>query len=457
MPRRFVLVALILLPALAYGQFDPAGAHVNLYFPQLADGGPLIQQWQTTFVFVNPNPVAASVVLTIYGDDGQPLALNLGLGALSTHNFTIAPGGSQILRSRVVSQSVVTGWALATSNVPLQATVLYRAIEDSLHRVEISAAATLPTSIYRSPANVSLGIALANPSTAPIRVNVKAFDSNGDQAGSTVAAVGSLGHTSFNLSSVLPSLPAAFTGSVLLEADPPTQQFVAWTLNADRGLLSSLPPGPLSWPISHSDRISLVFSKLWNATRTIAQLSPTLSGFGTTIPELRIVTEIPGSFGSDRIQAQGGQNITITRGLSELISDSPSELAFVIGHAMGHVFQSRTGRQAFDSDAELDADSWAFILSTLAGFDPYGAAGALGKLAMATSGVRLTQQFEAQAAPDANRSFTARLNTLVDRITAACRIIPASCTQYRNVVHPNLPPVAPALAPRELLGVAVER
>ena len=73
--RLISAIALTTFPFVLIGQFfEPEGAHVNLYFPHLADGGTAAQQWRTSFVFVNPHTMlTASVSLSIYGDDGRPL------------------------------------------------------------------------------------------------------------------------------------------------------------------------------------------------------------------------------------------------------------------------------------------------------------------------------------------------------------------------------------------------
>src|SRR6185369_10726147 len=98
-----IAVLLMVVGSVCFGQFDPEGAHVNLYFPHLADGGTVAQQWQTSFVFVNPHPsLTAHVALGTYGDSGQPLSLNLGYGA-SVQSFTIPPQGSKTLRSAIAS------------------------------------------------------------------------------------------------------------------------------------------------------------------------------------------------------------------------------------------------------------------------------------------------------------------------------------------------------------------
>ena len=152
----------VLITSCCFGQFYPTGAHVNLYFPHLADGGPVYQQWQTTFEFVNPHPtLTAHVTVQLYGDQGFPLNMDFGSGAHSLHSLTVPPLGSVALRSTIASDKIVTGQAMATSDVPLQATVLFRAVAYGLASLELSAPATSPTSRYLSPATGDLGVALS--------------------------------------------------------------------------------------------------------------------------------------------------------------------------------------------------------------------------------------------------------------------------------------------------------
>src|SRR5206468_8938217 len=128
------------------------GAHVDLYFPHLAVGGPVQNQWQTSFVFVNPHPtLTATVTLSMYGDDGQPLALDLGGGGASVQQVMIPPSGSITLRSAISFQTTVTGYAIGVSDLPLQATVLFKRIMNGVPQVEVSALASLPSQRYVSP------------------------------------------------------------------------------------------------------------------------------------------------------------------------------------------------------------------------------------------------------------------------------------------------------------------
>src|ERR1700675_1559749 len=86
------ILSSIFLGATLLAQFDPEGAKVISYFPQLADGGPASQKWVTSFTFANPHvvlPLNGSVFL--YNDSGKELLLDFGSGPVSTFDFTILP------------------------------------------------------------------------------------------------------------------------------------------------------------------------------------------------------------------------------------------------------------------------------------------------------------------------------------------------------------------------------
>src|ERR1700732_2556017 len=89
-----LLTGLLLFAGTLFGQFDPQGAQVISYIPQLADGGGPGQQWVTNLSFVNPNQsFTAAGVVYIYGDDGNPLSLNFGTGPVSSFSFFVPSAG----------------------------------------------------------------------------------------------------------------------------------------------------------------------------------------------------------------------------------------------------------------------------------------------------------------------------------------------------------------------------
>jgi len=426
--------------------FYPAGAHVNLYFPHLADGGPAYGQWQTSLELVNPSlTLTAHVQLSLYGDEGLPLNLDFGSGAHSLHTFTISPGGTITLRSTIASDKVVTGQAIATSDIPIQGTVLFRNIVNNGPIVELSGPPTLPTSQYLSLATRDLGVALANASGVAKTFQIKAVNSSGAVVETTTIGVAGMGHQSFNLSQVMPDLPAGFAGSVVITPQIPGDQVLAWTLNVERGLISTLPASPLDWPISHTDRIQLVFNRLLAAAPSL------LSGLGNNLSLQSAPTLVMSSdSGVNAFTSNSKNTVQINLALSELMSDSPSELAFLVAHELAHIAQLRSGALTILSPndpahVEQDADLIAMILVLNAGFDPYGAAGAIGKLSMANAnpGV-LSPLFDNLSDPTPAFS-AARMNSMPGVLSSACAYATMSgfCGPFKAIIHPHFPGSAP--------------
>jgi len=447
MTQRAFLIG-ILTASGCFGQFYPTGANVNLYFPHLADGGPVYQQWQTSLEFVNPHPtLTAHVSVQLYGDQGFPLSLDLGLGAHTLHSFTVPPLGSVTLRSTIASDKVVTGQAMATSDVPLQGTVLFRSIAYGLASVELSAPATLPTSRYLSPATGDLGVALANISGSSKFFQVTAVDASGTTVSTAMVGVAGLGHTSFNLSEKLPSISSDFRGSVVITPQIPGDQVLAWTVNSNGSVLATLPSGPLEWPISHPDRIMLVFKRLLGAAPAL------LVGLHNNLslqnpPTLSISSDPSINTSADA----ASDTVQISLALSELMSDSPSELAFLVAHELAHIAQYRSGSLTVLlpndlANKEADADLMAMILVLSAGFDPYGAAGAMGKLNVANGSSGLVSSTFDKLSDPSTAFSTARMNSMLGVITQACSYTTLSsigyCAPYKTAIHPHFPGSAP--------------
>src|SRR5438552_16667202 len=109
----------VFLGATLLAQFDPEGAQVISYFPQLADGGPASQQWVTSFIFANPHfSLALSGSVFLYDDSGKELRMDFGNGPVSTFDFFIVPQGSATFTSTGASAATVIGWAEAISSLP---------------------------------------------------------------------------------------------------------------------------------------------------------------------------------------------------------------------------------------------------------------------------------------------------------------------------------------------------
>ena len=79
------------------------------YFPQLADGGTDAQRWTTRLTIVNTNAASTVAAINLYGDDGNPLALDFGSGLVSSLSVAIPAYGSVTYRSAGTSPTTVTG------------------------------------------------------------------------------------------------------------------------------------------------------------------------------------------------------------------------------------------------------------------------------------------------------------------------------------------------------------
>jgi hypothetical protein len=194
----------------------------------------------------------------------------------------------------------------------------------------------------------------------------------------------------------------------------------------------SLPEGRTGWPISHYDRIKRVFDRLVLAGQT------NVAGFGLQQVNLEV------SFDSVLDSVAGGNTIKVYVALAELMGDSESELAFWIGHELGHVYQARVGRQAFDPfDYENDADVFAQLVVLSARYDPFAGLATLSRLAMATGETGFVGSFESQIPVDAHNAFNRRINSFIPHHQNLCTLFPADCGELHSLDHPHLPGGAP--------------
>lgn len=428
-----------LLLVLAWGvtaQIEPEGAGAVLYFPQLADGGsPSGEQWETTLTFIHASLLtreSARLMVEFFNDQGGPLALDFGSGLASSFEFSVPAGGLRRFRSRMASPSVVTGWARALASVPVQGTVAFRQILSGRPVVELTAHAVTPTHTYAAAANADLGIALANPDPWDwITLEVVLRNSSGSYVGSRTVTLPPLGHRSFNLRSLFTTLAPGFEGIVEIRHPNRPVYFAGWAVQAERGLMSTLPSGRYVWPPSHRERIISVYARIMTAARTA---EPSVFG-----PRVQL------SIGSERqINAYAyrtGDRIQINLATSELFGDAEAELAYVIAHELGHIYQFRSGRYLFHANSELDADAWAALLLLLAGYDPYAAAGALGRLQLAAGRPGLLGEF-IRDLQDPHRSFSTRIDMVLQTLRGVCSAsveLQNLCGAYRSLLHPHFP------------------
>lgn len=427
---------LLVLPRLAHAQRQPASAHVNLYFAQIADGQFDGGRWQTALTLVNTNDREAAAEIRLFGSDGGPLLVDFGNGATSRFTVRVPALASITLASQPTTLPVRSGWARIFADVPLMGSASFRLWLGGRAVQEVTAPPVLPVIDYVSYANPDLGVAVANPNNRTLRVNASLVLKDGTPLGPSLITLPPFGHTAFNVRDRFPSAGQADGVLVLGGVSRPEDEFLAWTMNADpSGTFSSLPPGGVTPPISHWDRIWNVYLRVLRAAQSLDIL--------TDAPELKILYDR-----TVNAYAAGGREVGIYMGLSELLGDSDSELAFAVGHELAHIYQQRSGVQEFHDNPEFDADIMGTILALLAGYDPYAAAGTLAKLAMATGSAGLAVQFEQQLSSDAHKSFNTRISEVYNVLKLACSLpeVAPSCGIYKSILHPHLPDSAPLQA-----------
>jgi hypothetical protein len=435
---RILLLMLTLEFPLA-AQFYPQGSQVISYFPHLVDGGPPANLWITSLTFVNPHlSTSAAAYVSFYDDNGNPLRLDFGDGATSTINFTVPPQGTATLTSKGASATTVEGWALVIATLPLEGVVQYAFSSGGNPQQSISVQATPMSTVFRSAATSNTGIAVANPLSNPLTVIVSAVDSTGNLAGQASFVVPALGHHAFNLFQALPALPSGFQGSVVLDGSG--SDFVALFVSVNGSAVSNYPPSGLNWPISQPEDLLKVWSEVLDAGNMVVGFKP-------------VPTLVLDGAGTVNAYANLSKNeVHVSLGLAELISDSESEVAFMMAHALGHLSQSQVGRIFSTTSPETDADEFAILVSLSAGYDPYGAGGALGKLVTASADATfLSQSFDNQpAGTDLHGFVSNRLGLIYADMQAVCSLTPdirTACNQYRSAVHPIFPGGVPLSLP----------
>jgi hypothetical protein len=437
--------------------FLPRSASTRLYFAQLADGGPALQKWTTTLELANPNATDAAVVsVGFYGDNGQAWLLDFGQGYTSTLTVNLPAGGTATFTTTGASGSVTVGWALASSNVPVMGTVIYRASKNGAPQMDVAAEGTGPTFQFSSFANYDLGIALVHFGPQVNQLRITASDQSG-----RVLAVGTLDmapstHTAFNLglwfrTTAGVELGAGFHGRVTIaSANNPPSPFVALTLNSRYDLLSPLPAGEMQSPPPHERRLLDVFARMMS---TVAPLAAETAGSSKASQVVEVFGQmgvavdgnltVAASFGS------ADKKVHVSQAMLEALGSSDAALGFLIMRTAFRGFQSLTGAPpdlGLDtSDLETAAESWAALSLVKAGFDPGGAADCMARVSYASaSGVPVAP--EMMTAFGNSDAANARLRAVSAYVQQACNLsltMTQTCQMARQLWHPHYPSQVP--------------
>ena len=229
-----------------YGQFTLT-VSATYYFAQFAIGG----GWQTTLTYINYSLQPVTCVTTFFFDSGAPQSNPFGGSTSSSRMDMLQPGQTIHAQSQADLNAPVTqGWAKATCNGPLKASVLYRLYQQGAPIGEagvngMTAAATK----FVTFGETKTGVAYANPSSSQSAVVTFTIISSGVKLGSTSLTLAPGAHGAAYLGPLLGV--SSFTGFVEITSSIP---IISLSLNNEAfPAFSSLPPGELS------DSTSLVF------------------------------------------------------------------------------------------------------------------------------------------------------------------------------------------------------
>ena len=435
-------------------QLLPASSNAVFYFAHLADGGPPTDRWTTVFRIVNPQTAAnqpAVGTLWFFDPNGNPLSLDFGRGPVTSLPLTIAPKGAVQLETAGTSAVLRTGSVWAAFDTPVLAVEEFRNWRNGIFANGASVNASAGTSLFQTYADRSTGIAVSNPyaSGTALYCSGQFLDGNGNSLGGNAFTIPGQGQVSFTLGNVL-NLGGAI-GSYMIDcnlqqnaaSDSPPALFVALAIAGNsQGITSSMPPGDFALP-------SNPYRMIWNAFYSLVKALNNLPGAEVGQPQLKF-------YGDNVINAfydPATNTVGIELGLVELLADSPSEVAWVIAHELGHAHQHLTGTYSFDPNPELDADQFSLIGLILTGYDAYASGGALGKLGMVSGRTSLVDQnfdnIQATLGIDPHTSFTNRIGLIMDAIQTVCSYpdIVSFCQLLHGIFHPHVP--APLRSPTE--------
>ncbi len=236
--------------------FSSLSRRLRFFLPQVADGPVDSGTLQTGLLLTNISTKPAAVTLSLTGDDGSPLAVNIpGIDANGVVAGVIAPGATLFWQSDGASTTLTTGAAAIRSTQPL-------AIAASIRTVDGMSAILSETTLAPAPADFQLilpfdnasstvvGATFWNTSTQPVALTLKLTDANG-QALTTVQPSSLAGRARLTglISDLFPGVSASSGAIVVSTPDLVDGSICSLALrNTPAGIaLSSAPAARLPW------------------------------------------------------------------------------------------------------------------------------------------------------------------------------------------------------------------
>jgi hypothetical protein len=220
MPRLLAIAAFCTVAA--FGQLNFDTAHVNHFFPFIADGATSGgERWNTQFRFVNLNPVAAKVKLYLAKDSGVPVELDFGAVRSNAVVITIPANGTYTASTAGTSALGFSGWAWATSSVPVQATAItcLRRGESMLSETPVDG--VRPALLYALTAQRQTVVSLGNIFIDPVAVRVSLRGGNGSLVAERNIQIDGSGRTAFTIPDLFPNAASDFVGNLRIEGATP--------------------------------------------------------------------------------------------------------------------------------------------------------------------------------------------------------------------------------------------
>ena len=221
----------------------------KLLFAQIADGslGSSGQFMQTTVILVNDSPYRATGTLMFYGDAGTPLIMTIGGTSGSSFPVTLNAGAT----ARFVTSgtgSARVGWAALRTDQPVTGTSSF-AVRDTSGNVftDVGVPEAMLSREFTlfadSVGAVDTGIALINPGSSSLEVQVDLINASGAVVRTKTLELASLGHLARYVTELFKDVSGIqeFEGTLRIRADQP---FGGTTLRSVGSVLTSVPMVP---------------------------------------------------------------------------------------------------------------------------------------------------------------------------------------------------------------------
>jgi hypothetical protein len=204
------------------------------YLAHFVDGVTPTGGWITGIGVQNPatsRTALASVTITIMQDNGTPFNVVFQdenknpIGSGNAVSFQIAPGQSKFVISQA-QQSLNGGYATISSTAPVAAGLIfleYDAGGNLIAEGGVPAATPLmQQSIFVINNKSDTGVAVVNTGTTTATITFQLLGTNGVQAGPPVTeTLAPKSHNAFFVSSLFPSAPTRFFGTMRITSNAP--------------------------------------------------------------------------------------------------------------------------------------------------------------------------------------------------------------------------------------------